>query len=97
MIDVDRNRLMLTEEYFDIRTVCEHGASPKVLEMAGASHADLVAAVTNSDEVNLIAVGTAKQLGAVRFSARAYNQAYHKGGRIEYHNLLRIDHFTPVY
>jgi trk system potassium uptake protein TrkA len=74
MIDVDRGRLLLAEENLDIRTICEHGASPQILEMAGVAHADLVAAVTNSDEVNLIAAGTAKQLGAVRSAARVYNQ-----------------------
>ncbi|MBT4136503.1 MAG: Trk system potassium transporter TrkA [Candidatus Latescibacteria bacterium] len=91
MIDVDRNRLMHAEENLDIRTICEHGASPQILEMAGVAHADLVAAVTNSDEVNLIAAGTAKQLGAVRSAARVYNQAYHASGKIEYQNLLDID------
>ena len=91
MIDVDRGRLMHAEENLDIRTICEHGANPQILEMAGVARADLVAAVTNSDEVNLIAAGTAKQLGAVRSAARVYNQAYHKSGKIEYKNLLNID------
>lgn len=91
MIDIDRHRLMLAEENLDIRTVCEHGASPQILEIAGAARADLVAAVTDSDEVNLIAAGTAKQLGAVRTAARVYNQSYYKSGKIEYQNLLDID------
>lgn len=91
MIDLDRNRLMHAEESLDVRTICEHGASPQILEIAGASRADLVAAVTNSDEVNLIAAATAKQLGATRSAARVYNQAYHTSGKIEYQNLLNID------
>lgn len=91
MIDVDRGRLMHAEENLDVRTICEHGASPQILEIAGAARADLVAAVTNSDEVNLIAAATAKQLGAIRSAARVYNQAYHKSGKIEYQNLLDID------
>ncbi|MDA0748627.1 MAG: Trk system potassium transporter TrkA [bacterium] len=91
MIDVDRVRLRRAEETLDIRTICDHGASPQVLEIAGAPEADLVAAVTNSDEVNLIAAVTARQLGARRTAARVYNQAYHGGGKIEYRNILGID------
>ncbi len=91
VIDSDRQRLQRAEENLDVRTICEHGANPKILEMAGAARADLVAAVTNNDEVNLIAAGTAKQLGAQRTAARVYNQAYHGGGKIEYRNILGID------
>jgi len=91
MIDNDRQRLERAEEWLDVRTICEHGASPRILEMAGAPTADLVAAVTNSDEVNLIAAVTARQLGAGLTAARVYNQAYHGGEKIEYRNLLGID------
>ena len=47
----------------DIPTICDHGASPRVLDRAGVADADLVAAVTNSDEVNQIPAVTAKELG----------------------------------
>jgi trk system potassium uptake protein TrkA len=91
VIDFDRERLRRAEESLDVRTICEHGASPQVLEVAGAPKAHLVAAVTENDEVNLIAAVTARQLGAWKTAARVYNQAYHGGGRIEYRNILGID------
>jgi trk system potassium uptake protein TrkA len=91
MIDIDRERLERASERLDVRILCEHGASPPILERAGAAHADLVAAVTANDEVNLIAAVTARQLGARLTAARVYNQAYHGGGKIEYRNLLGID------
>ena len=91
MIDVDRERLLRAEENLDVRTICDHGANPHILEIAGVASADLVAAVTNSDEVNLIAAGTAKQLGAVRTAARVYNQAYYAGDKIKYEHILGID------
>lgn len=91
LIDMDRARLERASERLDVRTLCEHGASPQVLEQAGAANANLVAAVTNSDEVNLIAAVTARQLGARQTAARVYNRAYHGGGRIEYRNILGID------
>ena len=80
LIDVDRERLEWAEEFLDIRTLCDFGASPQVLDAAGASRAHLVAAVTNDDEVNLIAAATARQLGARRTAARVYNEAYYRGG-----------------
>ena len=49
------------------------------------------AAVTDSDEVNLISAVTAKELGATLTAARVYNQAYHGGEKVEYRNLLGID------
>jgi len=91
LIDADRERLEWAEESLDIRTICDQGASPQVLEIAGASEARVVAAVTDSDEVNLIAAATAHQLGTARVAARVYNQAYLGGGRIQYRNLLGID------
>lgn len=91
LIDSDRERLEWAEESLDIRTICEHGANPRILELAGASKARLVAAVTDSDEVNLIAAATAHQLGAERTAARVYNQAYLGGERIQYRNLLGIE------
>jgi len=91
VIDTDRERLQRVEELLDVRTICDHGASPQVLEGAGAQNAHLVAAVTNSDEVNLIAGVTARQLGTLKTAARVYNQAYHGGDKIEYRNILGID------
>ncbi len=91
LIDPDHRRLDRAEELLDVRTVCDHGASPRVLERAGAADANLVAAVTNSDEVNLISAVTAKELGATLTAARVYDQAYHGGAKVEYRNLLGID------
>ena len=62
LIDSDRERLEWAEESLDIRTICEHGANPRILELAGASKARLVAAVTDSDEVNLVACLLARNL-----------------------------------
>ncbi|PHS71597.1 MAG: Trk system potassium transporter TrkA [Methylophaga sp.] len=54
---VDSNSELLDhlQDLFDIRTVHGHPSHPDVLARAGAEDADLVLAVTNSDEVNLIA------------------------------------------
>ncbi|HEX7047261.1 MAG TPA: Trk system potassium transporter TrkA [Gammaproteobacteria bacterium] len=54
---VDRNTELLQDlqERLDIRTVCGHASHPEILHEAGADEADMVIAVTDSDETNMIA------------------------------------------
>ncbi len=54
---VDTNRAVLRElqDRLDLRTVGGHCAYPDVLEQANVQDADMVIAVTNSDETNMIA------------------------------------------
>ncbi len=55
VVDTDALRLRELSEKIDLRTVHGHASHPNVLAHAGAEDADLVIAVTNSDEVNIIA------------------------------------------
>ena len=55
VVDNDQGRLRDLAERLDLRTVLGHASLPSVLGHAGAEDADLVIAVTSSDEVNLIA------------------------------------------
>lgn len=55
LIDRDSERLTLAQDQLDIMTIAGNGASADVLEEGGIANADLLAAVTNVDEVNLIA------------------------------------------
>jgi trk system potassium uptake protein TrkA len=61
---VDENPAVLQElqDRLDIRTVAGHAAHPEILTMAGADDADMVIAVTNSDETNMIACQVAYTL-----------------------------------
>ena len=54
---VDQNVTHLTplSEHLDIRTIVGHASYPSILKLAGADEADLLIAVTNSDETNMIA------------------------------------------
>ncbi|MEO5343385.1 MAG: Trk system potassium transporter TrkA [Gammaproteobacteria bacterium SHHR-1] len=54
---IDRNTKLLAEmqDRLDIRTVHGHAANPEVLRQAGAEDTELVVAVTNSDETNMVA------------------------------------------
>ncbi|KPN71340.1 MULTISPECIES: Trk system potassium transporter TrkA [Neisseria] len=55
IIDVDEQALKKIGSKLDVQTIVGNGASPVVLEMAGAADADLLLAVTRSDETNLLA------------------------------------------
>ena len=55
VVDKDRGLLDHLQERYDITTVQGHAAYPGVLRQAGAKDADMVVAVTDSDEVNMIA------------------------------------------
>jgi len=55
VIDTDLPKLNLLRDRLDIRTIRGLASHPSVLEMAGADDADMIIAVTNSDEVNMVA------------------------------------------
>ena len=62
VIDLDPARLTLLQDRFDLRTVRGHAAHPSVLKRAGAEDADMLVAVTQSDETNLVACRIASTL-----------------------------------
>jgi trk system potassium uptake protein TrkA len=55
VVDSDGDRLRELAGNLDIRTVQGHASFPNVLRDAGAEDADMLVAVTNSDETNMVA------------------------------------------
>ena len=55
IVDTDEPRLSELRDRLDIRTVIGRGSHPEVLQRAGAEDADMMLAVTNSDETNMVA------------------------------------------
>ena len=55
IIDRDEERLREISETLDVQTVVGSGSSPEVLKRAEITNADMVVAVTDSDETNMIA------------------------------------------
>ena len=62
VVDVEGARLRALQDRFDLRTVVGSAAHPSVLIEAGIEDADMVIAVTQSDETNLVACKIAQQL-----------------------------------
>ena len=55
VVDLDEDILRNLQDRLDIRTVAGNASYPSVLEAAGAPEADIIVALTNSDEVNMMA------------------------------------------
>ena len=62
VVDVDPDCLQKLGERYDLQTVQGVASHPSVLVNAGAKDADMILAVTNSDEVNMIACQVAYTL-----------------------------------
>lgn len=62
VVDTNADRLRDLQDRLDIRTVQGVASWPPILEQAGVEDADLLIAVTNSDEVNMIACQIAYSL-----------------------------------
>ncbi len=61
---------------YDVMCVCGNGADTETLQEAGVSKADLFVAVTNSDELNMLACFVAEKMGAKHTIARIRKPEY---------------------
>lgn len=94
VVDVDGKALRVLQDRLDIRTVAGIGSHPDVLVRAGIEDADMLVAVTNSDEVNIIACQVAYSLFHTPTKIariRAYNYTNPK-----YYDKLFNDKHMPV-
>jgi len=62
MVDFDAPRLLALQDKLDLRAVVGNAATPSVLRDAGAADADMVIAVTQSDQANLVACKLAQSV-----------------------------------
>ncbi|HOM58349.1 MAG TPA: Trk system potassium transporter TrkA [Kiritimatiellia bacterium] len=88
MVDESAEALEQAEASLDVLTVCGSGADPAILEKAGAGRADLFVAVTDRDEINIIACLLAHSEGVPRKIARVGSAQYDPGA-VKY-NLTKL-------
>jgi len=62
VVDSDGEKLRQLQDRLDLRTLTGNAAHPSTLEQAGIADADILLAVTQSDEVNLVACKLASSL-----------------------------------
>ena len=88
VIDHDSVALREVEENLDVMVVHGSGTSSKLLKQVGVQDAGLFVAVTESDEVNMVACMTAKHLGIPLTVARIRN---HEAGLVSNGGLTYKD------
>ncbi len=76
VIDKDPEALKMVTDNLDVMAVVGNGASAKILEEVNIKSVDLIIAVTENDELNMIACMTAKQCGVPMTVARIRNPDY---------------------
>lgn len=76
LIDTDQEKLKYVSSHIDVATLRGSSTSYKILEEAKVAKADLLLAVTSSEEVNLATAVIGKTLGAKRTVARIKNMEF---------------------
>ena len=82
LVDANVEALRRAENAIDAMFVTGNGAGVGTLLQAGVRESDLVVAVTENDEVNLICCLMAKKLGAKRTIARIRNPEYFREAQV---------------
>ncbi|QIQ20605.1 Trk system potassium transporter TrkA [Zophobihabitans entericus] len=62
IVDEEQEALQALQDRFDLQTIYGKGSYPNILNNAGAKDADMLVAVTNSDETNMLACQLAHSL-----------------------------------
>jgi trk system potassium uptake protein len=97
LLDTDRQRLRQVEEQLDVLALLGSGARAEDLEEAGIRSCELFIAVTDMDEVNLIACLLAREYGVATKIARVKSMGYKTSHAVLNARKLGIDLFiNPV-
>lgn len=91
LIDRDSAKLRRIERDLNIMTVEGSGASARILEEAGIDKTDLFIAVTDSDEVNLVACIISQDYDVETRIARVRNEDFYADGSTNSNRSLGID------
>ncbi|MBT3396232.1 MAG: Trk system potassium transporter TrkA [Alphaproteobacteria bacterium] len=90
VIDQSRELVKRVNDQLDVKSIVGHAARPNVLSQAGANEADMIVAVTQIDEINMMVCQVAHSLFNVSTRiARVRSQEYL---RPEWSNLFSRDH-----
>ena len=90
-IDQQAESVRYVEEHHDVMTLVGYGASETILDKANVGKADLLVAVTDHDEVNLIAALAAKQAGTKKAIARTQGNEWARAQQGVRYDLLGVD------
>ncbi len=91
VIEQDEERRLIVQNSLDVLAIVGNGANPQFLSNSVAKNSDLLVAVTDSDEVNMIACMAAKQIGIPQTIARVRSQEYAGPDQLSFNESLGID------
>lgn len=95
IVDTNIDKLRALQDRFDLQVVFGHGSHPDILKKAGAEDADMVVAVTNSDEVNIVACQVAYSIFStpVKIARIRTNQYLKYRDELFNKDDMPVDHF----
>ncbi|MDQ7785340.1 MAG: Trk system potassium transporter TrkA [Desulfomonilaceae bacterium] len=94
VIEKHAPRVNFIHETLDVQTIHGRGSSPAILKQAGIEKAGVLVAVTDSDEVNLVACFVAHQFNKFMTKiARLRQEDYHEVTQMSKKNPLEVDLF----
>lgn len=91
VIEQTPERQQVLEDTLDVQVISGSGSSTSVLQSAGVGDADMLLAVTEYDELNMVACLIAKQYGAKTTVARVRNPEYLEVKGFSLNALMGID------
>jgi trk system potassium uptake protein len=92
IVDRDPRVIARINEQLDVLALEGSGTSPHTMKQAGVHNADIILAVTTSDEVNLITCMLARRMGAKRSVARISNPEYTVDNSILGTDAFQVDY-----
>ena len=91
VIEQNEERCLIVQQSLDVLAIVGNGASPQFLAKSVSNNAELLVAVTDSDEVNMIACMAAKKIGIPQTIARVRNQEFVAKDQFNFNESLGID------
>jgi len=92
VVERDLDLVKRITEKLDVSVVSGSASSPAILEEAGIKNADMVLAVTNSDEINMVVCMLSYSYGVKTKIARIRNPEFTDEQSVLHQNEFHIDH-----
>lgn len=96
VVDTDATKTSHLNEELDVRAITGSASECSILFQADVLGADVVLAVTGSDEVNLVASSMSKAMGARRSIARVFGPVFRDRSTFDYERHFRIDRLLSL-
>ena len=93
IVDIDDERLNKLSSKSDLRVLQGNASHPSILKSAGCENADMIIAVTSSDEINMVACQIASTLFNTQTKiARIREAEYTKNSELFSEGNIPVDH-----